>query len=686
MNETVGGDARIARRRCTGASCVLVLLHVCYLTRAMTVDHLMSISDPSTGAEIQVVPEDVVRAFGEVHKTLFRAHGASSTQREGQGQEIDKRSTWASIVCDVYQFELVFRTAAKFARHSRDIGAEAALDECIEIAEGAYVAVLGEGVDGALGAASRGANAVAESIDAMLDEWAGCAFAVDSSFRLGVAPGCRPQAPGTSWEIETRGIHGYEHDDREQFWPTLLPLCLFTTRWCPMHPEVSSQLVWEKKSRLERNMTQHQQQVLCLARAETYWRWCGEVGEAPLSMIFMQDSLSNASWSTYPEDGGKGPSGRVGREGQNPVGSYETESSGWRRLHAWVQDQELVVAPPAGGGSGVAPRMEHLVAALRNWNALVPDPLKHGAFSVDTAEAVVAHVYGQEQANWWGGIGAASLPAAWHGEILQDWWVVTLLDGMTAGFFVDLAAYDAVAYSNSYVLERDYGWGGICIEPQANHWKGLLHRKCVAVAAVVGHAIGAEVEFDNRYGSGHAGVVSDDMPNRDWSRKPRDSEESHWGAEAPRRVTYRTVTVGKILQDFKAPPVIHYLSLDMEGSEHMVLQTFPFDVHRVLVITIERPDLCARTILRQQGYLYLRNLAGQDEIWVHPTLPELARKLEIYGKREPRRDYMLQSADMARKCNQMSESLAQGLLKGCCRPNPSIDLHRAKYAETGLDP
>jgi hypothetical protein len=648
---------------------VLVVLHACYLTRAMYVDHLISISDPSTGAAIQVAPEDVMRAFGEVHKTLFRANGATSTQGEGQGREIEKGSTWASIVCDLYQFELVFRNQ----RHTPDIAAEefAALDECLEIAEGAYVAVLGGGVDGAVRAASRGAhNVVAESIHALLDGWAGCAFKVDSSFRLGGAPGCRQQLPGTSWEIETRGIHGYEHDDREQPWPTLLPICLFTTRWCPMHPEVSSQLVWEKKSRLERSTTHHQQQVLCLARAETYWRWCGEVAEAPLSMIFMHDSLSNASWSTYPEDGGEGASRRVGREGQKLVGSYETESSGWRRLHAWVQDQELVVAPPAGGGSGVAPRMEDLVAALRNWNALVPDPLKHGAFSVDTAEAVVAHVYGHCQSYWWEGMGAASLPAAWHGEILQDWWVVTLLDAMTGGFFVDLAAYDAVAYSNSYALERDYGWGGICIEPQANHWKGLLHRKCVAVAAVVGHAIGAEVEFDIQYGSGVAGVVSDDMPNRGASRKQRDSEESHWGAEAPKRVTYRTVTVGKILQDFKAPPVIHYLSLDMEGSEHLVLQTFPFDLHRVLVITIERPDLCARTILRQQSYVYLRDLAGQDEIWVHPTLPELARKLEKYGRREPRRDdSMSQSADTARKCRQMSESLAQGLLQGCCRPN-----------------
>jgi hypothetical protein len=299
---------------------------------------------------------------------------------------------------------------------------------------------------------------------------------------------------------------------------------------------------------------------------------------------------------------------------------------------------------------------------MLNWRALVPDALKHGTFSVEAAEAVVVHVYRQEQAKWWAGIGAASLPAAWHGEILQDWWVVTLLDGMTGGFFVDLATYDAVAYSNSYVLERDYGWGGICVEPQAKHWKGLLHRKCVAVAAVVSDATGAAVEFDTQFEEGGAGIVSDDHPNKGASPVTGDTGESHRGSEAPKRVTYRTVTVRKILQDFKAPPVIHYLSLDVKGSEFLVLQTFPFDAHRVLVITIERTDLCVRTILRQQGYMYLRDFAGQHEIWVHPTLPELARKLEQYGQRELLRDDPLMSADMHQKCRQMSRSLAQGLL------------------------
>ena len=67
-------------------------------------------------------------------------------------------------------------------------------------------------------------------------------------------------------------------------------------------------------------------------------------------------------------------------------------------------------------------------------------------------------------------------------------------------------------------------------------------------------------------------------------------------SEASTRVTYSTVTVRKIGQDFKAPHVIHYLSLDVKGSEFLVPQTF--DAHRVLVITIERPDLCWQGLLQ----------------------------------------------------------------------------------------
>ena len=77
-------------------------------------------------------------------------------------------------------------------------------------------------------------------------------------------------------------------------------------------------------------------------------------------------------------------------------------------------------------------------------------------------------------------MGAASLPANWHGEILQDWWVVTLLDGMTGGFFVDLAAYDAVACSNSL------RWRGIMpgvVYALALNHRPITGRGCLTASA-----------------------------------------------------------------------------------------------------------------------------------------------------------------------------------------------------------
>ena len=114
-----------------------------------------------------------------------------------------------------------------------------------------------------------------------------------------------------------------------------------------------------------------------------------------------------------------------------------------------------------------------------------------------TSGGARTQVYRERTAAWWATIGAQSVAATWHAELLQDWWVVTLFDGMKGGFFVDLAAYDAVAFSNSHVLERDYAWQGICVEPQAHHWNGLLHRSCTVVAALVGQATGSLVKIQH---------------------------------------------------------------------------------------------------------------------------------------------------------------------------------------------
>jgi hypothetical protein len=52
-----------------------------------------------------------------------------------------------------------------------------------------------------------------------------------------------------------------------------------------------------------------------------------------------------------------------------------------------------------------------------------------------------------------------------HGGSDQDEIVLALFRGKRGGYFVDLAANDAVALSNTFALETDYGWNGLCIEP-----------------------------------------------------------------------------------------------------------------------------------------------------------------------------------------------------------------------------
>ena len=74
----------------------------------------------------------------------------------------------------------------------------------------------------------------------------------------------------------------------------------------------------------------------------------------------------------------------------------------------------------------------------------------------------------------------------WFSQVRQDEVVSRLLHSKRNGYFVDLAANDAVKISNTYALERYFGWNGIAIEPNPAYWEGLSYRKCHVVAAVVG--------------------------------------------------------------------------------------------------------------------------------------------------------------------------------------------------------
>ena len=69
----------------------------------------------------------------------------------------------------------------------------------------------------------------------------------------------------------------------------------------------------------------------------------------------------------------------------------------------------------------------------------------------------------------------------------QDKWVIlSVLPFKRNGFFLDLAAADGVTHSNTYVLEKFFGWSGICIEPNPDFLEELRRtRNCITDGSII---------------------------------------------------------------------------------------------------------------------------------------------------------------------------------------------------------
>ena len=52
----------------------------------------------------------------------------------------------------------------------------------------------------------------------------------------------------------------------------------------------------------------------------------------------------------------------------------------------------------------------------------------------------------------------------YHSEAGQDKFVLESLDYKRNGFYVEIGAYHSKDISNTYVLEKDYGWSGVSFE------------------------------------------------------------------------------------------------------------------------------------------------------------------------------------------------------------------------------
>lgn len=149
----------------------------------------------------------------------------------------------------------------------------------------------------------------------------------------------------------------------------------------------------------------------------------------------------------------------------------------------------------------------------------------------------------------------------YYSQAGQEEWIISETRGKKLGYFIDVGAYDGIKYSNTYFLEKELNWNGICIEADPNNY-GLLiqNRKCNCQNIAVSDFTG-KIKFNPSDMGGKIDKLG--------------------------KVEIACDTLENILIKSGCPNTIDYLSVDIEGNEVEAIRNFPFNKWRINYITIE---------------------------------------------------------------------------------------------------
>jgi FkbM family methyltransferase len=211
---------------------------------------------------------------------------------------------------------------------------------------------------------------------------------------------------------------------------------------------------------------------------------------------------------------------------------------------------------------------------------------------------------------------AAELRAAgFPSQYGQDRFVVERLGGRREGVFFEVGAHDGVTFSNTWALERRFGWTGIAVEPSPAAYALLRrNRGCTVVHGCISAAAGTARFLDIE---GPAAMLSGLVAHYDPRHLARIDRELEAGGGRRREVEVPCFTVAGLAAAHGLRR-IDYLSIDTEGGELEILQSIDFAALDVNLISVENNygDPRFRRLLARAGFRLAARLAC-DEIYQH---------------------------------------------------------------------
>lgn len=193
-------------------------------------------------------------------------------------------------------------------------------------------------------------------------------------------------------------------------------------------------------------------------------------------------------------------------------------------------------------------------------------------------------------------------------QINQDYFVLQSLNWKHDGYFVEFGATNGKDLSNSWLLEKKFGWKGILAEP------GRVWRNALLAAGRL-----AELEFECVWSASGELLTFAETEWAELSTIGAFQESDAHSRKVSRVYQVRTVSLLDMLERYNAPKVIDYLSIDTEGSEFEILNAFDFNRYVFRCLTVEHNFSVKRdaihSLLTGHGYQRVHESLSQFDDW-----------------------------------------------------------------------
>ena len=193
-------------------------------------------------------------------------------------------------------------------------------------------------------------------------------------------------------------------------------------------------------------------------------------------------------------------------------------------------------------------------------------------------------------------------------QLRQDLFVLSQLNFKRKGYLVEFGATNGVDLSNTYLMEKEFGWTGILAEPARCWHKRLIESRI------------SDIEINCVWKDSHSNVTFNEVDVAELSTIQTYSDtDLHKERKSGKTYDVKTISLNDLLAKYNAPKQIDYLSIDTEGSEFEILRNFDFGKHSFQVITCEHNFTPMREeiydLLSKNGYVRKYQKLSKFDDW-----------------------------------------------------------------------